>query len=425
MKPTLLYDILRHRYSLPALLLVVGMSSALSEPYKIAPGDVVDVSVLGLPTLNQTATVGDDGSVALSLFGSIQLGGLTLEEAQAKLRSMEKRSTRQITPDGRESMLQVYPESVMLSIHEYRPVYVDGDVAKPGEQVYRPGMTVRQAVSLAGGYDIVRFRGVNPFIDIAELRSTYEQNWRTYAEQRASVNRLKAELAGRESLAQPLDEEPPIAPATLAEISSIESDRLALNNQTHAKDQDYFHRVTTQIDAQVTTLIEQKAKSEESLKQQAQVLETLRTNYNKGLAPISRISDEERAFLMASDRLLQIQAQVMQAQREREELQRDSAKLDADRRLKLMTELQAAELKLSAAKLEIQSIGERMLYVGAVKSQLLRSSGEEPLIEIYRAANLAKTVANEDARVMPGDVIRVSLTAALRPGDDEGRTQGR
>ncbi len=36
-------------------------------------------------------------------------------------------------------------------IIEYRPVYVTGDVAKPGEQRYTPGLSVRQAVSLAGG----------------------------------------------------------------------------------------------------------------------------------------------------------------------------------------------------------------------------------------------------------------------------------
>lgn len=44
----------------------------------------------------------------------------------------------------------VTPDQVMLANSEFRPVYLNGDVAKPGEQTFRPGMTVRQAVALAG-----------------------------------------------------------------------------------------------------------------------------------------------------------------------------------------------------------------------------------------------------------------------------------
>jgi polysaccharide export outer membrane protein len=41
---------------------------------------------------------------------------------------------------------------------EQRPVYLNGDVSRPGEQRYRLGLTVRQAIALAGGYHIMRFR---------------------------------------------------------------------------------------------------------------------------------------------------------------------------------------------------------------------------------------------------------------------------
>ena len=41
---------------------------------------------------------------------------------------------------------------------EQRPVYLNGDVSRPGEQRYRLGLTVRQTIALAGGYDIMRFR---------------------------------------------------------------------------------------------------------------------------------------------------------------------------------------------------------------------------------------------------------------------------
>src|SRR3546814_1364623 len=42
--------------------------------------------------------------------------------------------------------------SVNVQVTKYRPFYIMGEVAKPGEYPYRPGMTVLTAVSTAGGY---------------------------------------------------------------------------------------------------------------------------------------------------------------------------------------------------------------------------------------------------------------------------------
>ena len=67
---------------------------------------------------------------------------------------LSRKLYQQRTPDGRESVTPIAPDAVLVTIAEYRPVYVNGDVTKPGEQTFRPGMTVRQAVALAGGYEI-------------------------------------------------------------------------------------------------------------------------------------------------------------------------------------------------------------------------------------------------------------------------------
>ena len=39
-----------------------------------------------------------------------------------------------------------------IEIIQFRPFFVMGDLERPGEYAYRPGITALQAVSLAGGF---------------------------------------------------------------------------------------------------------------------------------------------------------------------------------------------------------------------------------------------------------------------------------
>ena len=41
---------------------------------------------------------------------------------------------------------------VSVTIEEYRPIFVNGQVEKSGAYPYQPGLTIRKAVSLAGGF---------------------------------------------------------------------------------------------------------------------------------------------------------------------------------------------------------------------------------------------------------------------------------
>jgi len=42
--------------------------------------------------------------------------------------------------------------SVSVTITEYRPFFIDGEVKRPGGYPYQPGLTVNKAAALAGGY---------------------------------------------------------------------------------------------------------------------------------------------------------------------------------------------------------------------------------------------------------------------------------
>ncbi|MGH7005354.1 MAG: polysaccharide biosynthesis/export family protein, partial [Alphaproteobacteria bacterium] len=131
----------------PILLACLG-GAALASDYRIGRGDTVAIAVLGYPDLTRKALVNTAGEVALPFVGNLPVAGKTLEEVRNKLRQIlaEKGVVR-----GAE---------ITVEVADYAPVYVNGDVTKPGAYGFRPGMTVRHAVALASGYS-TRLEGVS------------------------------------------------------------------------------------------------------------------------------------------------------------------------------------------------------------------------------------------------------------------------
>src|SRR3546814_10219849 len=93
-----------------------------------------------LDALTNSYLVSDTGFVSLPLIGNIPAKGKTVGELQD-----------QITKILLDQQILRSP-SVNVQVTKYRPFYIMGEVAKPGEYPYRPGMTVLTAVSTAGGY---------------------------------------------------------------------------------------------------------------------------------------------------------------------------------------------------------------------------------------------------------------------------------
>ena len=134
-----------------SLLLVTLSSSEAAEPYKLQPGDVLSFSVAAIPNLKKELTVSAEGLVNVPLIGWINAGGLSVREVEEEVRTALPNAIYRQRVDGDELLVVVRADEVSLEITKYRPVYVSGEVASGGEQTYRPEMTVRQAIALAGG----------------------------------------------------------------------------------------------------------------------------------------------------------------------------------------------------------------------------------------------------------------------------------
>jgi polysaccharide export outer membrane protein len=141
-------------------------------------GDVLEISVTGVPELQLKTAIGADGEALFPTLGPIKAANQPLSELRRRVRELlPTKVFRRRTADGRDFPIVVQPDEISIGIAEYGPVYLTGDVAKPGSVGYRAGLTALQAIAPAGGYDVVRFKGKNTFLDSADARSEYDELW--------------------------------------------------------------------------------------------------------------------------------------------------------------------------------------------------------------------------------------------------------
>jgi polysaccharide biosynthesis/export protein VpsN len=116
-----------------------GAAQELSS-YKLGSGDTITIRVLGEDDLRrERVKLSDAGTVSFPILGELKVKGLTVG-------ALEEHITR-----GLKGRYLLNPQ-VTVSIDEYRPYFVNGMVEKPGSYPFAPGLTVRKAISVAGGF---------------------------------------------------------------------------------------------------------------------------------------------------------------------------------------------------------------------------------------------------------------------------------
>jgi polysaccharide export outer membrane protein len=106
--------------------------------YVLAAGDVIEVRVYGEDDLTTVLTVPTDGTVEYAFVGEFKLTGNNVNTVQ---REIYQRLLGDYLTQPR----------VSVTVLSYREFYISGEVAKPGAYSWQPGLTVRKALTLAGG----------------------------------------------------------------------------------------------------------------------------------------------------------------------------------------------------------------------------------------------------------------------------------
>lgn len=110
-----------------------------SGPYLLDSGDVLRISVYGDPNLTNTYRVDDSGAISMPLVGAVAARGGTTDALSRKVAS---------------ALAAGYMRNpnVAVEVAEYRPFFIQGAIGSSGQYPYSYGMTVRAAISAAGGF---------------------------------------------------------------------------------------------------------------------------------------------------------------------------------------------------------------------------------------------------------------------------------
>jgi polysaccharide export outer membrane protein len=130
----------RHAYAAaPSAYAEAPVPVRYDASYRLDAGDRLRVVVYGQEGLTNTYAIDAGGSITMPLIGSVPARGRTpaglASEITAKLRNGFIREP-----------------SVAVEIEAYRPFFILGEVAAPGQYPYVPNMSVESAVAIAGGF---------------------------------------------------------------------------------------------------------------------------------------------------------------------------------------------------------------------------------------------------------------------------------
>ncbi|WP_372423726.1 polysaccharide biosynthesis/export family protein [Salinarimonas chemoclinalis] len=107
--------------------------------YRLAAGDRLRVIVFGQDDLSNLYTVEPAGTIAMPLIGAVPVTGATTRTVEAR-----------VAERLRGGFLR--DPQVAVEVDTYRPFFILGEVASPGQFPYVDGITVQTAVAIAGGF---------------------------------------------------------------------------------------------------------------------------------------------------------------------------------------------------------------------------------------------------------------------------------
>lgn len=284
-----------------AVLLTGGAAAA---SYKLGPADRVGVKVQEWPNLSGDYSVNPDGALSLPMIGDVPAAG---REPADLAREISDR-LQQRSPGSERPVVGV-------EIVTFRPFFILGDVERPGEYPYRPGLTVLEAIGVAGGfYRPVDGGPLRLRRDAAVAQGDIDTFSQKLLRQKARLARLQAAIAGSGEIAFPPELTKAKDSPVIASILAGETSSLALERETAAQQVKALESVKLLYKNEIDDLngqVDALKREQDAVKQQ---LVDLRALSGKGLALTSTVLTLERAVAQSSTEQLNIETAIVQAQ---------------------------------------------------------------------------------------------------------------
>ncbi len=399
-----------------AVLVSTPRASSADEAYLLGPGDHLQVRVSelrpGLTDVHQWTVfdsrptdfiVGPDGRLSLPILGNLDASGKTTMELEAAIATqLQTKAGLAETPDA------------SVQIVKFRPFYVTGSVDRPGDYEFRPGLTVLQAASMAGGMprlstDTLIGLEKDALSSRGDLRALSPD----YASLLARQARVDAEIGDKAQIAFPPElqakaEDPDSARAMREEQLLFESRRsdLAARVSALGRNKDFLRNEIQQLQQKNTSV-------ENELVAMRKEFDLISGLVSKGLSGAPRQLELEQNIGQIEGNLLDVQLAITRANEDITKSDGDILALKTKYRNEALEESQDVRVRLKQTREKMRTSQSLVLHAevrGPAMVEDYLSNYGNPVYVLSRRdknGNTSSAPAAEGDAVAPGDVLRV------------------
>lgn len=376
--------------------------AALADSYRLNAQDRLLIRVLtwdyqlNNPTawqgLSGEYTIGADGELQLPLAGTIQAEGMTQAELRQDIANLLRLRA------GLDD-----PPQLAVELVESLPIYVLGDVTTQGAVPFRPGLTARQAMALAGGlYRGPAARGPAQMIALSGELSAAEESLRALLTEQTRIQQELAELEGQ----TPPE---PDASGGAAQVRLQNADRMARQVRI-----DSYASLRAMLDEKGQRLNQQLQLRDQQINNTREELAGITELNEKGLAVNARVTSLETALtdletkrLELETALLLLDTQMNQAALDSNTITTDAVALRLRRLTELDADIPAARIRADTARQLLQT---ELAFGAANADDPVRP---QPDFSVTRAGETQ--IIDPDAPLHPGDTLDILLPTDAPP----------
>jgi polysaccharide export outer membrane protein len=344
--------------------------------------------------------VADDGTITVPSLGTIVVGSSPPDTLADEIASKLQQKLGLV--DRPDASIQVL---------EYPPVFLSGAVTSPGQYAFRPGMTVLQAVALAGG----EFREAGSSggkSNVVTLRAQLQTATQDLLRGQARIARLQAELEGRRDISFPATmdaKDPAIAAVMTQERAILDARENEVSRQTAA-----LKELASLFRSQIDVLGQKAASIDTQIAETQHQLDGVKDLVAKGVVMASRQSDLDRELSGLKGDLLDNTIATMNAQLGMSGASRDLAKLEDDQRSTIAEELQTAQVAIEHLRISQTSTVQLLQLAGRQAEDDADKADAQQITPSYTIVRRGsggpiEIAATEGTVLLPGDVLKVTL----------------
>ena len=413
---------LRTMFAMATLSVLGGaFSPVLADSDQLPPQTKIRLTVVQwLPTkgsyekwdaLGGDFLISQEKTVSLPIIGTMSVGHLDGAGLAAEIAKQLK------TKIG----LVQTPEAT-VEILEQPPIYVVGDVNKPGEYKFHPGLTVLQSLAMSGG-ELRSSNASQAGADKTGYVGQLQEIGNTILRSKVKIARLQAEISGAKEmrLAPEMQDSHGFASAIFEQEKIIFAARM---NDMDRQSKSYTE-LRDLLTLEIATIGKKIDSTDEDIASVEKELTNVKSMVERGIALPTRQSDLERTLRSYHGNRLDLSTAIMRARQNIAETTRNLDGLYDKQRTEVAVELQSEQASLDQQNLKRETT--QKLLLEALSGDATSQAGAGAVMLAFsimrqEGSGVREILASDSTVLLPGDVVRVLRKMSPAPADATART---